>query len=53
MYNMTGVKLFYSESVSNFKEDNTHNSENLDNAFYVFLYFFDMTFQKKCKKSRF
>jgi len=36
------VKVF----VSNFKVE---KSENLDNAFYVFLRFFDMTLQKNVK----
>jgi len=36
-------------SVSNFKVE---KSENLDNAFYVFTFFFDMTLKKR-KKSRF
>ena len=31
-------------SVSNFKVD---KSENVDNAFYVFYVFFDMTLQKR------
>jgi len=40
------VKVF----VSNFKVQKVDKSENLDNAFYVFLRFFDMTLQKKVKK---
>jgi len=38
--------MFYSESVSNFKVE---KSENLDNAFYVFMFFFEITFQKILK----
>jgi len=36
--------MFYSESVSNFKVE---KSENLDNAFYVFTFFWNNISNKK------